>query len=268
MRQLPGIKIALACVTVQAGLTQSIAQIDADDCSVGASCLAAAQEFYRLGNFEEARPRFEAACDAKIEQGCAGLARMVELHETRAADYPFAKGLFLAACQDGESFGCLYAASMLERGDGGAQDLNSARDLYDQGCKRVGGEVSCFKLALMYAGGKLGHPDPTRARALLVRSCAYQHVQSCLSLASMVARGEGGPVDLAYASNLFQALCDWGNAEGCHSLGASYLSGRGLPVDRARATQLFERSCGLGEVDACSAVKLMEKDQRSVEERR
>lgn len=232
-----------------------------ESCDAGGmlSCYAAANLLEMLGRLEEAKPRYETACEARGAMGCLSLGFWHRLGLGGAEDPQAARRYWENACDLGHVWGCDNLADLLADGVGGPEDPGRARALFEGTCQR-GDLRACHRLGWMTYNGKGCDPDASAARGIFDDLCRPGVPWGCASLASLLFRGEGGEPDRQRARQLFEEACETGDADVCLTAG-EVLCGED-PEDRALANGFFLRGCMLGGVEPClSAIELVDEWQ-------
>jgi len=125
------------------------------------------------------------------------------------------------------------------------QDRMKGVELLTKGCDGAD-PIGCLSLGKLYADD-----NPSKAVALLERSCELQLGEGCLASAYAHEYPSAGNMNIAEVIKWYQKGCDTGNGTSCNNLGTKYLVGIGVPKDELKALELFEKSCTLQESIGC-----------------
>jgi len=165
----------------------------------------------------KAKEVFEAACKARVWEGCAQLGEMYAF--VKPPDMAKAKAFLDKACTNKDPLGCSDLGTLYENGIGVTKDESKAAGLYRKGCD----------------GGL---------------------VIACVNLGFVYSQGKGVKQDVDKAVALYEKACDADEAKGCLNLGFVYQNGKGkITPDRMMSTKYFDRACKLGDPQGCEAAK-------------
>jgi hypothetical protein len=231
-----------------------------------------------------ANQHYQKACDAGVDEGCAGLSgrlilkkKWVELDQVIAkvcADAKIASrpcdriltqlSLHGAAhrslygSSDAESSARKLALSSRQCSRGIAGGCHHLAYIYKEGAPPVAKDVvralsyfkracdlgSCIGLAWAYEEGELAPPNYALAGELHQKVCDREKTTPCIPVLKLRAAGKGFAKDPAPLYAHYRAECAAGKKRACWNL--SQLFGSVLPKDNKRKHACFYHACALG----------------------
>jgi hypothetical protein len=231
-----------------------------------------------------ANQHYQKACDAGVDEGCAGLSgrlllkkKWVELDQVIAkvcggpkiASRPCDRILTqlslhdaahrsLYGSSDGESSARKLALSSRQCSRGIAGGCHRLAYIYKEGAPRVAKDVvralsyfkracdlgSCIGLAWAYEEGELAPPNYALAGELHQKVCDREKTTPCIPVLKLRAAGKGFAKDPAPLYAHYRAKCAAGKKHECWNL--SELFGSVLPKDPRRKYACFYHACALG----------------------
>lgn len=167
-----------------------------------------------------------------------------------SGQYSDARPLFEEACDGGSGEACKYLGVIFSKGDGVKMDNSQAVVFYSRACN-AGDATGCSDLGYMYMNG-IGVPvDYTRAFDLSTKGCDAGSIVGCENQGVMYAHGAGVARDDQHAVTLYSKACDAGVSRGCSNLGQMFLQGRGIQKDIDKGKDLLRRGCSMGDRRGC-----------------
>lgn len=195
-----------------------------------------------------ARGVLELGCELGSGPSCANAAAMV----ARDGEKDLAGELYRQACALSEPAGCAGIVEMVlaSNVEGGLRDHRQA---FEVACERGGNAAACSALGLALLDGASFRRDPTRARALLVRSCvdSASPAQPCFVLGDLFETGAGGDKDRTLASQYYRWACTQGHGEACERRGDLLHVGVGVKLDDPESVANYQLGCDAGRPTAC-----------------
>ena len=206
--------------------------------------------------------RVQAACDARVPQGCTRVAWMYLRGVGIRPDVTKASALAERMCEAKEGGGCNLVAEIAGKGIGVPVDHTRAQTQWAAGCE-LGDIGACTNRAKALQYGLGTKRDPAAARQLFVRAatlaetaCARGDAEGCREHGLLLWRGLGVTQDLARGVTTIDRACDLGSADACGDIGQLVLLGGGTNKDPQRAGQLLRRGCERGSPEACVALSI------------
>ncbi|RIJ31601.1 tetratricopeptide repeat protein [Henriciella algicola] len=210
------------------------------------------------GEYQQALPAFENACEIGNAQACAMAATYYIRGEKVAQNVLNAKPYAEKACDGGIAPLCDFLGWEYIRGGNWEKDGQRGVDLIEQACRLDDGH-SCKTMAISYddGGGDLIARDPNLSYIYALKTCALawqdeeflsEYCEKADALAS------SGEVTITQSrSALERALCDINLASNCFTLASFHQHGKqGLPVDAALSAELYEKACEWGDTRGCA----------------
>lgn len=204
------------------------------------------------GAAARARPLFEKACAADVDDACMSLA--VRLFKA-GQETDHAKALSLRSCHLGNADACDFLALSHDGANLQEPEKAYATDAereaaFERYCV-LGGAESCIQLAFARGGaaeqsGDLEKMEPVLT--LLQQGCSRGSARGCNVLGHVVKDA--------------LAACDKGNAAQCLVAGFAYAQGISMPrvngptvaKDEAKAKAAFQKACEGGRAEGCRRV--------------
>lgn len=225
------------------GTTAACAEGDAPACARLVQRVLSGVEPSEVAQY---RPAFEAACEKRIADACAGLGVARSFNDGTEGEAA-ASRLFDDACGAGSSAGC---ALMLERKLRAEADQGAMGTLAQQTvemCDRLGGSV-CFTAATLFENGAGVPRDEARAKALTLRACDTGSAFACFVAGMNLAEGQAVPSAEARAA--YEKACGSNIAGACFNLAYALLQGA-TAEEKEQGRALGLRACRLGDARAC-----------------
>lgn len=171
-----------------------------------------------------------------------------------SGEYTNARPLFEQACDGGSGEACNYLGTIFTKGAGVRIDNAQAAHFYGLACN-AGEATGCAELGYRYLNG-IGVPiDYTQAVDLSSKGCDAGSIIGCENLGLLYARGDGVQRDDQRADALWAKACAAGVGRGCGHLGQMYLQGRGVPRDIQKGRDLLGKGCSMGDRRVCDWLK-------------
>jgi hypothetical protein len=218
-----------------------------------------------------ANQHYQKACDAGVDEGCAGLSgrltlkkKWVELDQVIAkvcagpkiASRPCDR-IFTQLALHGAAHRSLYGSSEAETG---SRQLALSTRMCSRGLSR-----GCHRLAYFYKEGNAPvAKDPARALSYFKRAC---ELGSCDGLADAYEEGEITKVDYKLAAELRQRECAKEGDKVCLPVLKLRAAGKGFAKDPAPLYAHYRAECAAGKKRACWNLSqlfgsVLPKDQR------
>ncbi len=165
-------------------------------------------------------------------------------------DYTKAHDLFFTACFIENIPKACYKLSMMYLGGKGVSasmsKYNEMSDFYKS--KRL----NLYKHGLRYQMGEGVEQNYTEAVKYYTKACDNDSRLGCYNLGMMYYNGQEIKKDYPKALELFRKTCNsWNDAYSCYNLGYMYLTGDGAEIDLKMAKYLFEKACEEGYSGGC-----------------
>mmetsp|Transcript_4649 Transcript_4649/g.5867 ORF Transcript_4649/g.5867 Transcript_4649/m.5867 type:complete len:238 (-) Transcript_4649:689-1402(-) len=185
---------------------------------------------------------------------------------------------FETGCDQGNASACFSLGEWYQLI---AKNVPEASKLYDKTCYKSNHANSCFNLATLYFGGKLGSSgaslDPKankleddKARALYFheKACKNGNSQACTVFATLKLHGIGCKPDFKSSAALLENSCGENDAGACLKIGSIYLQPKkeyGIERDPAKAFKFIKSGCDLGHPNCCQILAVMYRKGDGVE---
>ncbi len=228
---------------------------------LGAECPKSGQSCFQLGllyafgngvaaDHKKAREVFSVGCDAGSGAACYAVGYLLQRGLGSAADPEAALPFYTRACdQYDNADGCAEAGTILT--NRGSTDAARLTALAERACTLS--TAQCSLQAFLFATGRGGTRDQTRATETYLRACQAGNALACSAAAGRIAHGEGVPADGQLATQIWERACETGSGADCFQAGLAHRDGELVKADAARAYQLFSTGCVRKSAHACEA---------------
>jgi TPR repeat protein len=193
---------------------------------------------------------FRAACDARVWEGCIGLAAIyadglgVEARPKHAAE------LLRKACDGGFPSACGELALYRMYGFGVPRDEEAGFELEEKACD-MKNLPSCVTFGVRMMEGHGVEQNETGALDLFRAACKGGEQSGCVAQAYVFLEGIGVRENIPHAIQLLRTSCTGGYGHACMLLGHAAREGVNGPADLGRALRWYEKGCTLRHGDSC-----------------
>jgi uncharacterized protein (TIGR03382 family) len=165
-----------------------------------------------------------------------------------AVDAAAAARAFATGCDGASGAACFALGQLYRDGALGVGERDRALDYFDRSCQRYDNPDGCHAAGAILAARD--DADPARLTALAERACQLS-TAACDLAAFLYATGKGGATDETRATNAYVTACQAGNATACSAAAARIAHGAGVPADGPLAVRIWERACETGSGTDC-----------------
>lgn len=206
--------------------------------------------------YQRAHERLSTECP-KSGQSCYQLGLLSVFGHGVEVDYKKAREVFVAGCDAGSGFSCYAVGYLIHRGYGTEADADAALPFYSKACDQYDNADACAEAGAILTNR--GSTDAARLTALADRACVLSTAQ-CSLQAFLWATGRGGTRDETKATETYLKACQAGNALSCSAAASRIARGEGVTADGVLATQIWERACETGSGEDCFQAGLAHRD--------
>jgi TPR repeat protein len=164
--------------------------------------------------FAYAAQRYESACNAGADAGCADLDALYMSGKTEPPDAAVADAYHERRCAQHDAHACALAGARLEA----SKDDVRALPLLEEAC-RARDPLGCDGLGRAYAEGRVVKKDAALAVSSFRTACDVAQ-SYCVSLARAYDSGNGVPRDHPKALALYTQACNAGSDAACAAIRA------------------------------------------------
>jgi hypothetical protein len=171
-------------------------------------CLALGKLYESELNYEQARTRYQQACDSVGSQACLQLARLYEKGLGVAADTAKARSLYQQACDGGIQEGCDWVNGKKTEESAVAAPKNPAP-------RARTASIASASSAVPEAAQETALKHDEGAIRFYRKACEGGDARGCDSLGKLYEKGLGVAQDSSQARAYYQKACENGDSQGC-----------------------------------------------------
>ncbi|MFH1893793.1 MAG: tetratricopeptide repeat protein [Candidatus Zixiibacteriota bacterium] len=202
----------------------------------------------RLGKLFESKQLLRGLLSAVLLAG--GLLLSLGSSFPHASERRAPRNFYYRACSQGYGRHCYELGRMWANGRGGPVDMSRAISYYERACAKRH-PFSCY-LAGQHLEEGTREKDKERGIKLLSRACRFNISQACFRVGNVYLAARSDSEKLRKARLAFTRGCELGIPVSCSNLGYTWEHGLGGPNDLRVARDWYNTACSRGAAIGCN----------------